>query len=118
MMGRQSGQGTLFYEVRLEERIARGHLLRRIDAMLDLPFVHEVMAPHHARGGRPSVDSKLLLRMLLMGYLDGVRSERRLCEEVNLSLAYRWFCRLGLDGRVPDTPHSARTATVASGRAT
>ena len=102
MMGRQSGQGALFYEVRLEERIPRGHLLRRIDAMLDLSFVHEVMAPHYARGGRPSVDPELLLRMLLVGYLYGVRSERRLCEEVDLKLAYRWFCRLGLDGRVPD----------------
>lgn len=107
MMGRQVDQGALFYEVRLEERIPAGHLLRRIDAILDLGFVREVMAPHYARGGRPSVDPELLLRMLLVGYLYGVRSERRLCEEVDMNLAYRWFCRLGLDGRVPD--HSTFT---------
>jgi transposase len=102
MMGKQVDQGALFYEVRLEDRVPAGHLLRRIDAILDLGFVREVMAPHYARGGRPSVDPELLLRMLLVGYLYGVRSERRLCEEVDLNLAYRWFCRLGLDGRVPD----------------
>ncbi len=107
MMGRQVDQGALFYEVRLEDRVPAGHLLRRIDAVLDLSFVHEVMAPYYARGGRPSVDPELLLRMLLVGYLYGVRSERRLCEEVDLNLAFRWFCRLGLDGRVPD--HSTFT---------
>ena len=107
MMGRQVEQGALFYEVRLEERIPTGLLLRRIDAILDLGFVREVMAPHYARGGRPSIDPELLLRMLLVGYLYGVRSERRLCEEVDLNLAYRWFCQLGLDGRVPD--HSTFT---------
>ena len=102
MMGRQVDQEALFYEVRLEDRVPEGHLLRRIDAILDLGFVRQVMAPHYARGGRPSVDPELLLRMLLVGYLYGVRSERRLCEDVDLNLAFRWFCRLGLDGRVPD----------------
>ena len=108
MLGRQVEQGgAVSHEVRLEERLPAGRLLRRIDAILDLGFVREVMAPHYARGGRPSVDPELLLRMLLVGHLYGVRSERRLCEEVDLNLAYRWFCRLGLDGRVPD--HSTFT---------
>lgn len=107
MMGRQVDQRALFYEVRLEHRVPAGHLLRRIDAILDLSFVREVMAPHYARGGRPSVDPELLIRMLLVGYLYGVRSERRLCEDVDLNLAFRWFYRLGLDGRVPD--HSTFT---------
>ena len=107
MMGRQVDQGALFYEVRLEERVPTGHLLRRIDAILDLSFVRGVMAPHYARGGRPSIDPELLIRMLLVGYLYGVRSERRLCEDVDLNLAFRWFCRLGLDGSVPD--HSTFT---------
>ena len=107
MMGRQVDQGALFYEVRLADRVPSGHLLRRIDAILDLSFVHEVMVPHYARGGRPSIDPELMIRMLLVGYLYGVRSERRLCEEVDLNLAFRWFCRLGLDGRVPD--HSSFT---------
>lgn len=107
MMGRQVEQGALFYEVRLEDRVPAGHLLRRVDAVLDLSWVREVMAPHYSSTGRPSIDPELMVRMLLVGYLHGVRSERRLCEEVDLNLAYRWFCRLGLDGRVPD--HSTFT---------
>ena len=107
MMGRQVEQGALFYEVRLEERVPAGHLLRRVDAVLDLGFVRRLMAPHYSSTGRPSIDPELMVRMLLVGYLYGVRSERRLCEEVELNLAHRWFCRLGLDGRVPD--HSTFT---------
>jgi transposase len=106
-MGRQVDQGALFYEVRLEDRVPAGHLLRRIDAILDLSFVHEMMAPYYTRGGRRSVDPELLPRMLLVRHLYGVRSERRLCEEVDLNLALRWFCRLGLDGRAPE--HSTFT---------
>ena len=106
-MGRQVEQGVLCDEVRLEERVPVGHLPRRVDAVLDLGFVREIMAPHYARGGRPSIDPELTVRMLLVGYLHGVRSERRPCEEVDLNLAHRWSCRLGLDGRVPD--HSTFT---------
>lgn len=107
MMGRQVEQATLFYEFRLEERVPAGHLLRRVDAVLDLRFVRERMVAHYSAIGRPSVCPELMVRMLLVGYLYGLRSERRLCEEVDLNLAYRWFCRLGLDGRVPD--HSTFT---------
>lgn len=107
MMGRQVEQAALFYEFRLEERVPDGHLLRRVDAILDLGFVREHMAAHYSVIGRPSVCPELMVRMLLVGYLHGIRSERRLCEEVDLNLAYRWFCRLGLDGRVPD--HSTFT---------
>lgn len=107
MMGRQVEQGLLLYEFNLEDRVPPGHLLRRVDAILDLGFVHEVMAGHYSAIGRPSIDPVLMVRMLLVGYLFSVRSERRLCEEVDLNLAYRWFCRLGLDGRVPD--HSTFT---------
>ncbi|TNC47724.1 transposase [Rubellimicrobium rubrum] len=107
MMGQQVEQAALFYEFRLEERVPEGHLLRRVDAILDLSFVREHMAPHYSTIGRPSVCPELMVRMLLVGYLYGLRSERRLCEEVDLNLAYRWFCRLGLEGRVPD--HSTFT---------
>ena len=107
MMGRQVEQAALFYEFRLEERVPGDHLLRRVDAMLDLSWVRGHMAEHYSATGRPSIDPELMVRMLLVGYLYGIRSERRLCEEVELNLAYRWFCRLGLDGRVPD--HSTFT---------
>lgn len=106
-MGRQVEQAALFYEFRLEERVPDGHLLRRVDAILDLGFVREHMALHYSVIGRPSICPELMILMLLVGYLYGIRSERRLCEEVDLNLAYRWFCRLGLNGRVPE--HSTFT---------
>lgn len=102
MMGRQVAQGSLFYGFRLDDHMPAGHLLRRVDGLLDFGFVREALAPSYSATGRPSVDPELMLRMLLVGYLFGIRSERRLCEEVHLNLAYRWFCRLDLGDRVPD----------------
>jgi transposase len=78
------------------------HLLRSIDRIVDLTGLRQELAPFYASTGRPSVDPELMIRMLIIGYCLGIRSERRLCDEVHLNLAYRWFCRLGLDGRVPD----------------
>ena len=80
MMGRQVEQAVLFYEFRLEERVPEGHLLRRVDAILDLGFVREHMAPHYSTIGRPSVCPELMVRMLLVGYLYGLRSEQRLVQ--------------------------------------
>lgn len=102
MMGRQDEPGQLFYRFSLERHIPVDHLLRRIDAALDFAAIRQVLAPYYAATGRPSVDPELMLRMLLIGYAFAVRSERRLCDEVHLNLAYRWFCRLGLEGVVPD----------------
>lgn len=102
MMGRQVAQGSLFYGFRLEDHIPGDHLLRRIDALLDFGFVREALAHSYSAAGRPSIDPELMLRMLLVGYLFGIRSERRLCQEVHLNLAYRWFCRLDLGDAVPD----------------
>ena len=107
MIGRQVEQAALFYEFRLEERVPADHLLRRVDAAIDLSWVRGHMAEHYSATGRPSVCPERMVRMLLVGYLFGIRSERRLCEEVDVNLAYRWFCRLGLEGRVPD--HSTFT---------
>lgn len=102
MMGKLDGQDRLFYEFRLNDHVPVDHLLRRIDAVLDFGFVRERLAGSYSAMGRPSVDPELMMRMLVVGYLFGIRSERRLCEEVHLNLAYRWYCRLDLDGRVPD----------------
>jgi len=103
MMGeRQIDQAALFYEFSLERHVPLDHLLRSIDRFVDLEGVRAHVAPFYSPIGRPSVDPELLIRMLLVGYCFGIRSERRLCEEVHLNLAYRWFCRLGLDGDVPD----------------
>ena len=103
MMGpRQVDQAALFYEFSLERHVPGGHLLRSIDRFVDLSEVRGHLAPFYSSTGRPSIDPELLVRMLLVGYCYGIRSERRLCEEVHLNLAYRWFCRLGLDGEVPD----------------
>lgn len=103
MMGRQEGgQAPLFYAFNLEDHVPANHLLRGIAQFLDLSDLHRHLAPHYSHTGRPSIDPALLIRMLIVGYCFGIRSERRLCEEVHLNLAYRWFCRLGLEDAVPD----------------
>src|SRR6267154_50946 len=103
MMGeRRVGQDALFYEFSLERHVPVDHLLRSIDWFVDLSGVRAHLRPFYSSTGRPSVDPELMIRMLLVGYCYGIRSERRLCEEVHLNLAYRWFCRLGLEGEVPD----------------
>ena len=105
MMGRQTGdQSQLFYLFNLEERIPERHLLRRINliVMRVLADLREKLEPFYSEIGRPSIYPELMLRMLIVGYCYGIRFERRLCEEVELHLAYRWFCRLDLDDKVPD----------------
>jgi len=103
MMGeRQVAQGALFYEFSLDEYVPASHLLRSIERFVELGDVRTHLAPFYSSTGRPSVDPELMIRMLIVGYCHGIRSERRLCEEVHLNLAYRWFCRLGLEGEVPD----------------
>jgi len=103
MMGhRQVEQAALFYEFSLERHIPADHWLRSIDRFVDLQGIRQELTPFYSCIGRPSIDPELMIRMLLIGYCFGIRSERRLCEEVHLNLAYRWFCRLGLDGAVPD----------------
>src|SRR3546814_3728566 len=99
---RQVVQGALFYEFLLESHVPAGHMLRSIDRFVDLGEIRSRLAPFYGSTGRPSVDPELLIRMLIVGYCCGIRSERRLCEEVHLNLAYRWFCRLSLEGDVPD----------------
>ena len=105
MMGRQTGdQSQLFYLFNLERRIPTGHLLRRINPIVTrvLADLRKKLAPFYSDIGRPSIDPELMLRMLMVGYCYGIRFERRLCEEVELHLAYRWFCRLDLDDTAPD----------------
>jgi len=103
MMGERTVmQEALFYAFSLEDHVPQDHLLRRIDRFVDLVGIREHLKPFYSDTGRPSIDPELMIRMLIVGYCMGIRSERRLCEEVHLNLAYRWFCRLGLDGAVPD----------------
>lgn len=103
MLGNRVGlQDRLFYAFDLEDRVPNDHLLRRLDAVLDLAWLRAELAPFYSHTGRPSVDPELMIRMLLVGYCYSIRSERRLCQEVELNLAYRWFCRLGLEDAVPD----------------
>src|SRR5450631_1401575 len=103
MMGdRLIRQESLFYQFRLDDHIPADHMLRAIDRFVDLDGLRRHLAPYYSHTGRPSVDPELMIRMLLVGYCFGIRSERRLCEEVHLNLAYRWFFRLGLEERIPD----------------
>ena len=102
MMGDPVGrQDRLFYEFDLEDMVPDDHLLRRIDRVLDVSWLRDEMKPHYSHLGCPSVCPELMIRMLLVGYCYSIRSERRLCEEVKMNLAYRWFCGLGLEGKVP-----------------
>jgi transposase len=106
MMGRGSqDQGQLFYSFNLEEVVPDDHLVRAISRVLDLAWVRAELAPHYSPIGRPSVDPVLMIRMLIIGYVFAIRSERALCREVRLNLAYRWFCGLGIEDKIPD--HSA-----------
>jgi transposase len=92
MMGEgRSGQEALFYEFSLERHVPAEHLLRLIDRFVDLDGVRCKLAPFYSEMGRPSIDPELMIRMLIVGYCFGIRSERRLCDEVHLNLAYRWF---------------------------
>ena len=103
MMGRQEGgQGQFFYEFDLDKVVPAEHLVRQIEAVLDLSWVHEELAPYYSHTGRPSIDPVLMIRMLIVGYAFAIRSERRLCSEVQVNLAYRWFCQLGIEDRIPD----------------
>jgi transposase len=103
MMGHNGGnQNRLFYSFNLEDHVPANHLLRGVDQFFDLADLRDYLAPFYSHTGRPSIDPELMIRMLIIGYCFGIRSERRLCEEVQLNLAYRWFCRLGLEDAVPE----------------
>jgi transposase len=102
MMGMQAAPERLFYDFSLDEHVPDDHILRQIDRFLDLSDVRRDLKPFYSHIGRPSIDPELMIRILIVGYCFAIRSERRLCQEVHLNLAYRWFCRLGLEGKVPD----------------
>ncbi len=106
MMGRLNrDQDQLFYSFNLDDAVPSDHLVRKIAAVLDLSWVHTELAGHYSNLGRPSIDPELMLRMLILGYVFGIRSERALVREVQVNLAYRWFCSLSIEDAVPD--HSA-----------
>jgi transposase len=103
MMGRrENGQGQFFYSFDLDKVVPSDHLVRQIDRVLDLGWVHDELAPYYSHTGRPSIDPVLMIRMLLVGYVFAIRSERRICAEIQVNLAYRWFCKLGIEDKIPD----------------
>jgi transposase len=103
MMGRRErGQGQFFYVFDLDKVVPPDHLVRQIDGVLDLDWVHKDLAPYYSHTGRPSIDPVLMIRMLIVGYVFAIRSERQLCSEVQVNLAYRWFCKLGIEDGIPD----------------
>src|SRR5918911_5257089 len=106
MMGRlKRDQGQLFYSFCLDDAVPDDHRVREIAAVLDLSWLHAELAPYYSPLGRPSIDPELMIRMLIVGYVFAIRSERQICREVQVNLAYRWFCGLGLEDAIPD--HSA-----------
>src|SRR5215471_15724738 len=106
MMGRLNhDQEQFFYSFRLDEAVPNDHPVREVAAVLDLSWVHSELAPYYPRLGRPSIDPVLMIRMLIVGYVFAIRSERALCRDVRVNLAYRWFCGLSIEDQIPD--HSA-----------
>jgi len=101
MMGRHTRSESLFYYFRLEDQVPENHLLRLIDTHIDFNFVHEQLKDSYSDTGRPSIDPELLLRIVLIGYLYGIGSERKLVEELRMHLAWRWFTGLGFDQEIP-----------------
>ena len=103
MLGpKQEAQSALFYDFSIEDHVPYDHILRAIDGVIDLSGVRQHLSEYYSNTGRPSIDPELMMRMLLVGYIMGIRSERRLCDEVHLNLAYRWFCKLDLTDPIPD----------------
>ena len=103
MMGRgDDSQVQFLYAFDLDKVVPPDHLVRQIDGVLDLSWVHRELAPYYSHTGRPSIDPVLMIRMLLVGYVFALRSERRLCSEVQVNLAYRWFCKLSVEDQIPD----------------
>src|SRR5437762_6355581 len=103
MMGRrEDGQGQFLYAFDLDEVVPPDHLVRQIDGLLELSWVHMALAPYYSHTGRPSIDPVLMIRMLLVGSVFAIRSERRICAEIQVNLAYRWFCKLGIEDKIPD----------------
>ncbi len=103
MMGRgDDSQVQFLYAFDLDKVVPPEHLVRQIDGVLDLSWVHRELAPYYSHTGRPSIDPVLMIRMLLVGYVFALRSERRLCSEVQVNLAYRWFCKLSVEDQIPD----------------
>ena len=110
MMGRQSRQMAMLF-VDMESLIPENHLLRKIDRLISFDFIYDFLAPYYPATGRPSVDPVSMFKMLLIGYLYGIKSERRLVEEVQLNIAYRWFCGFELDDAIPDHSTFSKTRT-------
>ena len=110
MMGRRSGQMAMVF-VDIESLIPENHLLRKINQIISFDFIYDLLAPHYPATGRPSIDPVSMFRMLLVGYLYGIKSERRLEEEVRLNIAYRWFCGFELDAPIPDHSTFSKTRT-------
>jgi transposase len=106
MMGRLNhDQGQLFYSFCLDDVVPSDHRAREIAGVLDLSWVHGELASYYSNLGRPSIDPVLMIRMVILGYVFAIRSERQLCREVQVNLAYRWFCGLSIEDKIPD--HSA-----------
>ena len=113
MMGRQSRQmATIFVD--MESLIPENHLLRKIDRTVSFDFICDLLAPYYPATGRPSIDPVSMFKMLLIGYLYGIKSERRLVEEVQLNIAYRWFCGFELDVAIPNHSTFSKTRTRAT----
>ena len=108
MQGHQEYQEKLFSSINLVSMFPKSHLLMKIDKFLDFSFIHELTQEKYCKNnGRPSIDPEVFFRMQIIGYLYGIKSDRQLCEQIHLNIAFRWFCKFNLEDQVPD--HSSLT---------
>ena len=110
MMGRQMQQQDLIF-VSLEDLVPNNHLLKKIHRLVSFDFIYDILSPYYPINGRSSIDPVCMFKMLLIGYLYGIKSERRLTEEIQLNLAYRWFCGFSLNDKIPDHSTFSKTRT-------
>lgn len=102
MQGRKSFEGKIYYNINLDSMVPEGHLLKRLNRLLSFEFVREKTKSYYSHTGKPSIDPVVLVKMLLIGYLFNIQSERKLVEEISLNLAYRWYIGYDLDEAIPD----------------
>lgn len=110
VMGRQMQQQELIF-VSLEDLVPNNHLLKKIHRLVSLDFIYDILSPYYLINGRTSIDPVCMCKMLLIGYLYGIKSERRLAEEIQLNMAYRWFCGFSLNDKIPDHSTFNKTKT-------
>jgi len=102
VQGKKEFNQRIYYNINLDSLVPEDHFLKKLEKLLSFDFVRNITRDYYSHTGKPSIDPKVLVKMLLIGYLFDIRSERKLVEEISLNLAYRWYIGYDLDEEVPN----------------